>query len=459
MGIGSLIDQEPSRGPVWLLIVLSCGLAVRRPPLFRYVAVGALSLMAGLSAGDRADDGYLARLASNVPSCDLTGAITEHAGKMGTLVRAQQLECQDLAPVMNAGVVIVDDLPLDPGTEVLLKGWVVPLSDEPWDQARARTGAEVAFAATETEVVAAPSGLLGLAAAVRTSLRRATGGLDQRRAALVRGLTIGDTSDLDITTEHEFRRTGLTHLVAVSGSNVAIVLGAAVVLVRRLRPAYRTAFCLATLTFYVLVVGPEPSVLRAAAMGSIVVLGLVWGRRAEPLHALGLALIVLIISRPGISSSVGLHLSAAATGGLVLWARPIAMALGRFIPLPFAWVLGATLAAQVAVAPIMIVVFGEISLVAPLANLLAIPAVAPATVLGLLGAIVGLVLPSLAGLMGGIAGAIAGWIVLVAETLASPSWAAVESPPWVGWALAVPIVGSVLLALGLANRWSSQAVN
>ena len=276
--------------------------------------------------------------------------------------------------------------------------------------------------------------------------------MDPAKAGLVRGLTIGDTTGIDPATEEEFRRTGLAHLVAVSGSNVAIVLGAVIVTVRRLRPMARTLSCIAALAFYVVIVGPEPSVLRAASMGTIVIVGLVWGHRAEPLHALGLALIALIAIRPGLTSSVGLHLSAAATAGLVLWARPLAEWLERFIPTPVAWGLGATLAAQVAVAPVMIVVFGEVSLVAPLANVLALPAVAPATVLGLGAAIAGLAWPALGSVAGHVAGELAGWVLAVADRLARPPWASVGCSSSVGWFLGAVVLGAAAFTLARRNR-------
>ena len=385
--------REEVLGPalVWLLLVICCGVIVRSPPAFRLAGVAALSLLAGMSSNS-AGSGVLEYMASDVPTCSMLGVAKEQAGKLGTIVGVRHLACDGHESVTDAGGVIVDDLEVDTGSTVLLEGWLLPFPDDSWGSVLARTGADVSFDATRQEVAERPTGVLAIAAAFKSSLERSTSHIEAEEAGLVRGLTIGDTSGIDPATEDEFRRTGLAHLVAVSGSNVAIVLGAIVLCVRRLRPLVRTSCCMAALAFYVSVVGPEPSVLRAAAMGAIVVVGLVWGHRADPLNALGLALLVLMIVRPALTTSVGLHLSAAATLGLVLWARPLAEWLGKLIPSPLAWGLGATLAAQLAVAPIMIVVFGEISLVAPLANVLALPAVAPATVLGLCGAVVGLFL-------------------------------------------------------------------
>ena len=437
------------------------GLARRRSGVVAFAGVFSLGLISGqavTSPGGASNP--LAEIAREVPHCTIEGRITEHAGGLGTLIGARRAVCDGREPMLDAGVVIVDVLDHDPGTAVMAEGWLVPFGVDEWDRARARTPADVALEARRVEVVGAPTGLLGVAAAVRASLIRSTGDLDGRTASLIRGLTVGDTSDMDEATKHEFRRTGLSHLVAVSGSNVAIILGAVATMVRRLPLSARTLVCFAALAFYVVVVGPEPSVLRAAAMGTVMLAGLLWGRRSEPLQALGMALIVLLAFRPELVSSVGLHLSAGATAGIVLWGRALSETLGRVLPKPVAYVLGATLAAQIAVAPLIALVFGEISLVAPVANLLAIVAVAPATILGLAAAFVGLAAPPAGALIGRAAGPFAGWIVGVAQTLARLPWAAVACPPWVGWSLAVAVgLAVVVTVAGGASGGASRALH
>ena len=416
-------------------------LVLRRPGVAAFGAIFALGFVAAL--GLRQDPGrVLSALASSVPHCVIEGRIAEQTGGLGTLVSVDEAMCAGHPGVRNAGVVIVDELDLHPGTSIVAEGWLMSFGTDRWDRARARTRADAAFAAKDVRRVAAPNGVLAVAASVRTSLMRATEDLDLRHAALIRGLTIGDTSDMDEATEHAFRRTGLTHLVAVSGSNVALVLAVVGLFARNLPLTWRGAVCLLALAFYVVVVGPEPSVLRAAAMGAVTLAGLVWGRRSEPLQALGIALIVLCLLRPDLVTSVGLHLSAGATAGIVLWGRSLALFFARRLPAPIAFALGATLAAQIAVAPVLVLVFGEISLVAPLANVLAFAAVAPATILGLAAALVGLLVPAGGSLLGGLAGPCAAWIVAVAETLARPTWAAVEVSPVIGWMGAVVVVGA-----------------
>jgi len=231
----------------------------------------------------------------------------------------------------------------------------------------------------------------------------------------------------------------------VSGSNVAIVVGTTALLVSGLALPLRVIACGLALGLFVLVVGPEPSVLRASVMGLVGLLALAAGRRAEPLHALGLALIVLLTLRPGLVSSVGLHLSVAATAGIVLFSGPIRRALGR-LPRFVSLGLAVTLSAQFAVAPVLIGTFGELSLVAPVANLLAIPAVAPATVFGLLAAVTGAVAPPLGWLCARIAEPCLMWVLAVGRSMGGWSWASVEVPTQ--WAL---LLWGLVIAAALAS--------
>ena len=265
------------------------------------------------------------------------------------------------------------------------------------------------------------------------------------------GLTLGDTDSLDPTSLEDFRRAGLSHLLAVSGTNVAIVLGSVAWAARRLPHKLRILTGGVTLILFVLVVGPDPSVLRAAAMGGIGLMALSLNRTTEPLHALGLALIVLVGARPALVGSVGLQLSAAATAGIVLWSGSLARAL----PLPglLKVPLSVTLAAQAGVAPVLVGTFGELSVIAPVANLLAAPAVAPATVLGIGSGLLGAVHPALGALVARPIGPFASWILWVGERCGAPGWAAVQVPRAAAWALAVPpIVAAWAVLCGSSNR-------
>jgi competence protein ComEC len=379
-------------------------------------------------------------IASTFPKCTMTGRILEHAGTLGTVVAIARAECSEWGTVPELGPVIFGPLDHEAGSEIRAEGWLRRLTSDTFDSARERTGAIVAFEASRVVLEGPPAGLGGMAAKFRKGLAEATASLDPEQDALVRGLTIGDTSDISPSTENNFRRSGLAHLLAVSGSNVAIILGAVVLIAGGLSLVARVFLCATALCFFVLIVGPEPSVLRAAAMGVLGLLGIVVGRPTEPLQALGLAIALLLASRPHMAQSVALQLSAAATGGLILWTRSLAGWLERWLPGPLAFAIAAPVSAQTAVLPILAGVFGQISLVAPVANLVALPAVAPVTIVGLLAGALGSVAASLGSVLAELTGPFATWILWVARVAGSWSGAAVECPRWVGWVLAAPVV-------------------
>ena len=402
-----------------------------------------------LVTATRALPSPLESLADGIPHCELRGRLLEHSGGLGSLVSADLVTCDGFASGHEAGVVVVEPSDVDAGAKVIATGWLVPLrADDTFDDARRDLGAHSAFHIDEIEELEAPRGLHGLASDVRAGLDRATAHMDPERAGLLSGLTTGDTSSMSPVTEEQLRRAGLSHLVAVSGSNVAIVVGATALMVSRLALILRVVACGLALGLFLLVVGPEPSVLRASVMGTVALLALAVGRRTEPLHALGLALIVLLSLRPGLVHSVGLHLSAAATAGIILFSGRIRGALGG-LPSFVSLVLAVTLAAQFAVAPLLVGTFGELSLVAPLANLLAVPAVAPATVLGLASAVAGAVVPPLGWLGARMAEPCVTWVLTVGHTAGSWSWASIEVSEawaWPLWGLVIAAAVASLMA-------------
>lgn len=209
--------------------------------------------------------------------------------------------------------------------------------------------------------------------------RRALGIVDAAlppaSSALLAGLLLGERSALPPQIDDAFRRSGTYHLLAVSGSNVALV-AAAVWLVLRTLSASRRLAALGALTgvlAFAAVVGPEPSVLRATVLGVLVLAALVIERDARVANSLALAAIAILAARPSDLHDPGFQLSFAATAGIV--AAPL--------PRGLVGALGVTLAAQVAVLPVMLAHFNQLSLVAPIANLGAAPLAAAATVLGL----------------------------------------------------------------------------
>jgi competence protein ComEC len=262
----------------------------------------------------------------------------------------------------------------------------------------------------------------------------------------LQGLTIGETSDIPPIVVEDFRASGLSHVLAVSGSNVAIVLGAVLASLRSIGHRARIVAGFAALGMFVLVVGPDASVLRAGVMGSITLACLARGRQAEPLAALGIAIIGVIGVRPGMLFSAGMHLSVAATAGIVLWSGSIAARMPR-LPTAARVMLAATLAAQIAVAPILALTFGEIPLLAPLANALALPAVGFATIVGLAAAPAAIVWPPAGRLLARSAAPAVAWIGSVAERVGGISGAVVPVPPGLGWLGLAAVATAVVLVL------------
>lgn len=402
---------------------------------------------ARLSAGHPLDV-----LARDVPRCDIDGVVLEAAGGLGTLLRIDRALCPSWS-ASAVGVVAVRDETPPPGSSIQGEGWFVALGHNGFDASLRNAGADARFHATTLEATGPPRGAHAVAHKVRRGLGVAVSDLDHREAGLLKGLTIGDTSELSPDTIASFRASGLSHVLAVSGSNVAIVLGAVLVCMRSLGHRARVALGYAALGLFVLVVGPDPSVLRAAAMGSIALACLAYGRTAEPLAALGLAIIAVVASRPGMLFSVGMQLSAAATAGIVVFCAPIERVLHR-LPQGVRTMLAATLAAQIAVAPVLILVFGELSVVAPVANALALPAVAPTTVVGLAAGAVAVFVPPLGRLLATIVAPAASWVLAVADRAGNESWSLLEVPNALGWPLLAGVAAwaTVLLRRPQASR-------
>jgi competence protein ComEC len=285
-------------------------------------------------------------------------------------------------------------------------------------------------------------------AAVRASIRRAVEHRPPDQAGLVPALVDGDDAGLPEKVEQDFRTTGLTHLTAVSGTNLTLVVGSLLLLARALgvRRRWLTVVGLAGIAGFVLLARTEPSVLRAAVMGTVGLFAFGPDGRRRGLRALGVAVAGLVLVQPGLAVAAGFALSVLATAGIVLLGPPLARALARWLPRGLAEAVAVPTAAQLACTPVIAGLSGEVSLVAIGANLLAGPAVGPATVLGLVGGLVGLVWPWAGRLCGTAAGWCVGWIIAVAEHAADLPGAALD---WGSGALAVGVLALICLAVGV----------
>ncbi|QXJ25052.1 ComEC/Rec2 family competence protein [Actinomadura graeca] len=281
---------------------------------------------------------------------------------------------------------------------------------------------------------------------VRGRLRASVGHLPPDQRAVLPGMVVGDTSGLDEELAEDFRVAGLTHLLVVSGANLAIVTAAVLGLCRLAGLGRRRAPPVAALAVlaFVVIARPEPSVLRAAVMGMIGLLALLTGRQRHGLPALGAAVLLLVLIDPTLARSYGFALSVLATAGLLVLAPPWRERLARRMPGPLADALAVTAAAEVAVAPVLVMISGELGVVSVFANLLAAPAVAPATLLGALATVTALASPPAARLVVWPAGFAVGWIIRVARTASALPYATI---PWTAGGLGAV---TVLLAGGIA---------
>jgi len=325
------------------------------------------------------------------------------------------------------------------------------------------------------EVVGEPSRPQRFAGRLREGLREATDGLEADARALLPGLVVGDTSRVTPELDDAFKATDLTHLLAVSGGNFTILLALFIGppglaqraerrgLAPRLGvPLRATALLGGVLTLaFVIVCRPDPSVLRAAACGSIALLAIATGRRRSLIPALATAVLLLVLYDPWLARSYGFLLSVLATGALLTLAPRWSTALQRRrVPPRLAEALAAAAAAQALCAPVVAVLSARVSLVAVPCNLLAEFAVAPATVMGFATLATASVALPVAKAVAWCASWPARWIAGIARTGAALPGGGVDWPgTWTG-ALLLALVTAVVVLVGrrlLRHPWLSGA--
>ncbi len=251
---------------------------------------------------------------------------------------------------------------------------------------------------------------------VRKGLVESASGLPPAERSLVPALVDGDVSTMPPDVTGDFQTTGLTHLLAVSGSNLTLVLAFVLFTARwcGVRAVGLTVTGLVTVVFFVLLARPEPSVLRAAAMGVVGLVGLSSGGRRRGVRVLSVAVTVLVLFDPWLARSVGFLLSTLATAGILLLAPLWRDAMAAWMPRRIAEAVAVPLSAQIVCTPAIAAISGKVSLVAVFANLAAAPAVGPTTVVGLIGGLVAVLNATLGHVLGWVAGLPARWIIAVA---------------------------------------------
>jgi competence protein ComEC len=301
--------------------------------------------------------------------------------------------------------------------------------------------------------------------------RRAAAGLGRgmpaREAELARGFVLGEDEGIDAATREDFRRSGLSHLLAVSGENVTLLALLAMPLLGFLGIPLRERllWLLGLIALYVPLAGSGPSIQRAGVMGAVGLLATLEGRRASRLYALALALGVTLAIDPGVAGDVGWQLSFAAVLGILVLARPLRDWLaGRIGRGGWRGALGeglaVTVAATLATAPLIAYHFETVSTTTLLANVLALPAVAPAMWLGMVGAALSQVPAAPVELLNGLDALLLAYIAQIAAWCAKPSWAEVHVRLGVGGLVAsyVALAAAVPGCLWAGRRWRLSRV-
>jgi competence protein ComEC len=266
-------------------------------------------------------------------------------------------------------------------------------------------------------------------------------GMPAREAALARGFVLGEDDGLDPATKEDFIRAGLSHLTAVSGENVTLLalLAMPILAAFGIPLRERLIWVIGLIAVYVPLAGSAPSIQRAGVMGAVGLIATLSGRRTSRLYALGLALVVTLAISPSVASDVGWQLSFAAVLGILLLARPVRdWLLARLAPTnrsasavrgaspwrrALAEGIAITVAATLATAPLIAYVFEEISLTSLAANVLAMPAVAPAMWLGMVSAALAQIPGIPLAPLNGLDALLLAYIAQIAAWCGRPGWA------------------------------------
>jgi competence protein ComEC len=416
--------------PCWAALVTGAVAIVVRRPVTVLVAAGVVAACLGARAwqGDRPAPGRAIRATAT-----LVTDPQEVAGAVVVEVRAEGHHFEVWAHGWTGRLLAQRSA----GQRVRLAGRVAPR--RPGDDLEARRHVIGTITPDQVEVVAGDGPVVAAVNHLRRVLLQGGAPLTASQRSLYGGFVLGDLSGQSPVVADDFRGSGLSHLLVVSGENVAFVLAAAAPLLRRFGSRSRWAATVGLLVLFAAMTRFEPSVLRATAMALIGVTAWSLGRSASGLRVLALAVTALVLVDPMLVGVAGFQLSVAASAGIIVVARPLA----EHLPLP-RWLAGpvsVTLAAQVAVSPILMAIYGGLPVATLPANLLAEPAAALLMGWGLTaGAVAGLVGGWPAAWLQWPAGALVWWVESVAR-----------------WGAAVPLgqMGPVGLALGAAAAFTA----
>ncbi|MEO0493631.1 MAG: ComEC/Rec2 family competence protein [Actinomycetota bacterium] len=449
----------------WLPLGLGAVAARRRSPVVALVAV--LALTGWL--GERAEQGLDPPPAAKVDAWVTLTGDPRASGPVGVRASARwgshRVSLSAHGPVAGR----LDDALA--GEQVHVVGSFRPARGDSWTRWRHEVGT-ITVTEVRGHVVGSP--LTDGANAIRRLLQGGAASLDRDDRAVFAGMVVGDDREQSAVVADDFRAAGLGHLLVVSGQNVAFVLALLEPLLRRCRPGTRLGAVVVALIAFVTLTRFEASVLRAAVMAGASVGAAVFGGPVDGRRGLSMSILVLVIVDPFLVRVLAFQLSVAATGGIVWGSAPLAARLPG--PQLFRIAVATTVAAQLAVAPLLIATFGPIPLAGLPANLLAGPASGPIMVWGCTGGLVAGVVGGgvaalihtptdlLVGWVRGVAAASArapaygvGWLAWAAFTTAIVVATAARGPAsrfLAGGAVAVGLVVSVATVPTLASGWS-----
>jgi competence protein ComEC len=312
----------------------------------------------------------------------------------------------------------------------------------------------------DLRLVGRRSGMTGLVDRLRIASRdHLAAGLRSPVREVLQGMVLGDDERLDPSLIDAFRRSGLLHILAVSGENVVLLCGMwsfALGLLGVRRQA-RLALLVAVVLVYVLLTGAAPSIVRAGLAGIIGLLAMMVSRPTDGWLLLLAPAALLLSVNPATLFDVSFQLSFAAVAGLLVLARPLTRRLS-FLPGPLGEQAGVTTAASLATAPVSLAAFGSASIVAVPANVIGGFVLGLVMFLGMLSLLLGFVHRLVGVPLNLVSGVLLGFLVEVARFFAAPSWAVYE---WRGPTLVVVVGGALALealALGLLARRAGEGV-
>jgi competence protein ComEC len=280
---------------------------------------------------------------------------------------------------------------------------------------------------------------------VRSLISAATSSLNDEDGALARGLIVGDDAGQTEAMTERFRRSGLSHLTAVSGQNVALALAITAPWIQRVRPGLRLGATLVVIGWFVILTRAEPSVLRAGTMAALSALAFTLGAEREPPRLLAGAIVVLLLVDPLLVRSIGFWLSVGATAGVTVIGPPLRTRLAVFGPL--ANPLAMTAAAQLGVLLPSVLVFGQLSVSGIVANLCAVPVAGLVMLYGLPASLVAGAVPAVRSVLMAPVALGTRWVDAVAAVAAALE----RHPPW-NVVVVVVFLGGSLCAVRASGR-------